>query len=119
LEEFSLPNFFNPSMEISMDVITSFLKRSALHGPLHVLELDRYPGNSPTRVPKNKISYASSLVEQGVTVNVLFKSEDILQSSTHPHQPEIWAIQSHRVSGDMTSFAVGGTSAVEFEPLPF
>ena len=47
-------------------------------GPLNVLKLDLHPAN---RIPKNIISYLSSLVEGGVTVNVLSNSEDILQSS--------------------------------------
>jgi hypothetical protein len=98
LEEFSLPKYYNPSMEVSMEVITSFLKRSAVHGPLHVLKLDRYPA---TRIPRNRISYVSSLVEQGVTVNVLSESEDILQPFLHSHKPEMWAIQCYRVSGDV------------------
>ena len=50
----------------------------AVHGPLRLLKLDLH---STTRLPKNMISYFSSLVERGVTVNVLSKSEDILQSS--------------------------------------
>jgi hypothetical protein len=97
LEEFSLSKFYNPSLDVSMDVITSFLKRSALHG-LHILKLDCYP-TTRIRSPKKNISYVSSLVEQGVTVNVLFESEleDILQSSTHTQWPEIWAIQYYRV----------------------
>ena len=32
-------------------------------------------------IPENMISYLSSLVERGVTVNVLSELEDILQSS--------------------------------------
>ena len=51
---------------------------NAVHGPLHLLKLDLRPA---TRIPKNMISYISSLVERGVAVNVLSKSEDILQSS--------------------------------------
>ena len=51
---------------------------NAIHGPLHLLKLDLHPA---TRIPKNMISYLFSLVERGVTVNVLSKSEDILQSS--------------------------------------
>ena len=51
---------------------------NAVHCPFHLLNLDLYP---VTRVPKNLISYVSSLKERGVTVNILSKSEDILQSS--------------------------------------
>jgi hypothetical protein len=51
---------------------------NAVHGPLHLFKLDLHP---VTRIPKNMISYLSSLVERGVTVDVLSKSEDILQSS--------------------------------------
>ena len=51
---------------------------NAVHGPLHLLKLNLYPA---TRVPKNVISYVTSLRERGVTVNVLSSSEDILQSS--------------------------------------
>ena len=50
----------------------------AVHGPLQLLKLDLLPA---TRIPKNMISYFSSLVERGVAVNVLSNSEDILQSS--------------------------------------
>ena len=50
----------------------------ALHGPFHLLKLNLYPG---TRIPKNMISYTSSLVKRGVTVKVLSNSKDILQSS--------------------------------------
>ena len=51
---------------------------SSVHGPLHLFKLDLRP---VTRIPKNMISYLSRIVERGVTVNVLSKSEDILQSS--------------------------------------
>ena len=51
---------------------------NAAHGPLHLLKLNLYPAS---RIPKNVISYISSLMERGVTVNVLSNSEDILQSS--------------------------------------
>jgi hypothetical protein len=51
---------------------------NAVHGPLHLLRLDLRPA---TRIPKNMISYLSCLVGRGVAVNVLSKSEDILQSS--------------------------------------
>ena len=51
---------------------------NAIHGPLHLLTLDLYPA---TRIPENLISYLSSLVERGVTVDVFSESEDILQSS--------------------------------------
>ena len=51
---------------------------NAVRGSLHLLKLDLHPA---TRIPKNMISYLSSLAERGVTVNVLSNSEDILQSS--------------------------------------
>jgi hypothetical protein len=51
---------------------------NAVHGPLHLLKLNLYPA---ARIPKDMISYISSLVERGVTVKVLSRSEDILQSS--------------------------------------
>ena len=51
---------------------------NVVHGPFHLFKLDLHP---VTRIPKNMISYIPSLVERGVTVNVLSKSEDILQSS--------------------------------------
>ena len=53
---------------------------NAVHGPFHLLKLDPHPA---TRIPKNVISYLSSLVERGVAVDILSKSdsEDILQSS--------------------------------------
>ena len=51
---------------------------NVVHGPLHLLKLDLHP---TTRIPKNIISYLSSIVERGVTVKVLSNSEDILQSS--------------------------------------
>jgi hypothetical protein len=50
----------------------------AVHGPFHLLKLELHPA---TRIPKNMISYISSLVERGVTVKVLSDSKDILQSS--------------------------------------
>ena len=50
----------------------------AVHGPLHLLKLDLHPAN---RISENMISYVSSLAERGVTVNVLSRSKDILQSS--------------------------------------
>jgi hypothetical protein len=60
------------------DLYSLPLANNAVHGPLHLLKLDLY---RTTRIPKNMISYLSSLVERGVTVNVLSKSKDILQSS--------------------------------------
>ena len=54
------------------------LADNAVHVPFHLLNLDLYPA---TRIPENMISYLSSLVERGITVNVLSNSEDILQSS--------------------------------------
>ena len=51
---------------------------NSVRGPLHLFKLDLRP---VTRIPKNMISYLSRIVERGVTVNVLSKSEDILQSS--------------------------------------
>ena len=54
------------------------LPSATVHGPLHLFKLDLHP---ITRIPKNMISYFSSLEERGVTVNVLSESEDILQSS--------------------------------------
>ena len=51
---------------------------NAVRGPFRLLELDLY---GATRIPKNIISYFLSLAERGVIVNVLCKSEDILQSS--------------------------------------
>ena len=59
---------------------------SAVHGPLHLLKLDLRPA---TRIPKNMISYLSSLVERGVTVNVLSDSDDILSNSEDAHQSSI------------------------------
>jgi hypothetical protein len=49
-----------------------------VHGPLHLIKLHLHPA---TRIPKNMISYISSLAERGVTVNVFSDSKDILQSS--------------------------------------
>jgi hypothetical protein len=51
---------------------------NAARGPFHLLKLELHPA---TRIPKNMISYISSLVERGVTVKVLSDSKDILQSS--------------------------------------
>jgi hypothetical protein len=51
---------------------------NAVHGPLRLLKLDLYPA---TRIPKKIISYFLSLVERGVNVNVLSRSQDITQSS--------------------------------------
>jgi hypothetical protein len=56
---------------------------NAVHGPLHLLKLNLHPA---TRIPKNMISYLSSLVERGVAVNALSNSEDILQSSIDHHR---------------------------------
>ena len=56
---------------------------NAVHGPLHLLRLDLHPA---TRIPITLISYFSCLVERGVAVNVLSKSEDILQSSIDYHR---------------------------------
>jgi hypothetical protein len=55
----------------------------AVRGPFHLLELNLHPA---TRVPKNLISYISSLKERGVTVNVLSESEDILKSSINHYR---------------------------------
>ena len=54
------------------------LADNAVHVPFHLLNLDLHPA---TRIPKNMISYLSSLMERGITVNVLSNSKDILQSS--------------------------------------
>ena len=51
---------------------------NAVRGPLHLFKLNLHP---ITRIPKKMMSYFSSLEERGVTVNVLSKSKDILQSS--------------------------------------
>ena len=51
---------------------------NSVHVPLHLLKLNIPPA---TRLPKDMVSYLSSLVERGVTVNVLNDSEDIFQSS--------------------------------------
>ena len=51
---------------------------NTVHVPLHLVKLDIHP---ETRISKNMVSYLSSLVERGITVNVLSKSKDILQSS--------------------------------------
>ena len=51
---------------------------SEVHGSLQLFKLELYPA---TRIPKNMISYVSSLAGRGVTVNISSGSEDILQSS--------------------------------------
>ena len=51
---------------------------SAFRGPLQLVKFDLHP---EIYISKNMISYVSSLVERGLTVNVLSKSKDILQSS--------------------------------------
>ena len=51
---------------------------NAVHGPLHLLKLDLHSAN---RIPKNMISYLSSVVDRGVVVNVFSHSYDILQWS--------------------------------------
>ena len=51
---------------------------NAVHGPLYLLKLKLYP---VTRIPKVMISYLSSLVERGITVEVSSNWEDILQPS--------------------------------------
>ena len=50
---------------------------NAIHGPLHLFKLDI----TQHRIPKNMISHLSRLVERGLAVNLLSKSEDIFQSS--------------------------------------
>jgi len=50
---------------------------SAVHGPLHLIKIDL----TQHRLPKKMVSYLSSFVERGVTVNVMSKSEDALQPS--------------------------------------
>jgi hypothetical protein len=50
---------------------------NAVHGPLHLIKIDL----TQHRLSKKVISYLSSFVERGVTVNVMSESEDILQSS--------------------------------------
>jgi hypothetical protein len=57
---------------------------NAIRGPLHVLEFQLY--RETQYIPQNIIPYFSSLVERGVTANVLSKSEDILQSSIDYHR---------------------------------
>ena len=52
---------------------------NAAHSPLHLFKLDLH--SSTTRIPENMISYLSSLVERGVTANVMSESGDILQTS--------------------------------------
>ena len=91
LEELSLPKYYYQLMDISMEVIASFLKRSAIHGSLRVLqvELERQP---TTRIiPKNGISYVSSLVEQGAIVSVLTEWDDITLF-TNSLNTGIWAV---------------------------
>ena len=51
---------------------------NVVHGPLQLFKLDLHPA---TRIPKNTISYLSSLAERGVAVNVMSGLEDILRSS--------------------------------------
>jgi F-box-like len=52
---------------------------NAIRGPLHLLQFNFHPATH--YIPQNIIPYFLSLVERGVTVNVLSGSEDILQSS--------------------------------------
>ena len=54
------------------------LADNAVHVPLRSLNLDIHPA---TCIPKSMISYLSSLVERGITVNILNNLKDILQSS--------------------------------------
>jgi len=54
----------------------------AFRGPLHLVKLELL---SEIYIPENMISYLSTLVERGVTVKVLSKSKDILQSSIEHH----------------------------------
>jgi F-box-like len=51
---------------------------NAVHGPLRLLQLDLDP---TAIIPENIISYFLSLMERGLTVNVLSGSKDILQPS--------------------------------------
>ena len=72
-----------PRPGIYDDLCSLPLADNAVHGPLHLLKLNIYPA---TRISKYMISHFSSLVERGVTVNVLSNSEDILQSSIDYHR---------------------------------
>ena len=87
----SLPQGFLPNLKILEytgklhlrpenydDLYSLPLTDEAVHGPLHLLKFNIHPA---TRIPKHMISYFSSLMELGVTVNGLSKSKDILQSS--------------------------------------
>ena len=60
------------------DLYSLPLTGNAVHGPLHLVKFDIHP---ETRISKNMISYLLSLVERGITVNVLSKSKDIFQYS--------------------------------------
>ena len=72
-----------------MQVITSLLGRSAVHGSPRVHKLNLYPA---TPISENMTSYVSSLVEQGAIVNVLSNSDDIVGSTTAVPIPGIWAV---------------------------
>ena len=95
LEELSLPIYYKKKYNASMEVITSFLKESALHGSLRVLRLDRYPA---TRIPKKRKPYVSNLVKKGVTVNVLSESDDMVMeySTLAIDCDEKWAIITYQ-----------------------
>jgi len=88
----SLPQGFLPNLKIleytgklnprpgNYDDLQHLLPaNNAVRGPFHLFKLDI----TQHRIPKNMISYLSSLVERGVTVNLLSKSEDnqVFQSS--------------------------------------
>jgi hypothetical protein len=73
---------------------------NAVHGPLHLLKLNLLYA---TRIPKNMISYLSSLVARGVTVNVLSKSEDILQSSIDYHRDVLFRDWSDNLDSSLFS----------------
>ena len=50
---------------------------NAVHGPLQLIKIDL----TQRRIPKNMISYFSSFVKRGVTVNVISELENIIQTS--------------------------------------
>ena len=75
-----------PNEENYEDIYPLLPSDDAFHGPLHrdLVKLDLHP---EIYISKNMFSYLSTiLVKRGVTVNVLSKSKDILQSSIDFHR---------------------------------
>jgi hypothetical protein len=59
------------------DLLSLLPANNAVHGPLNLVKINL----TLPHIPKNVISCLSSFVERGITVNIMFKSQDIFQFS--------------------------------------